>query len=283
MSEEAALTKKMNKKQKMHNIEEVYLGGATYDERRLWDEIDYAIVSIQDNYYKMGLKFLAIKEMKGHGDFKNEIQRRYADKEILSYRTIAKTMQVAKFFLDNPKLTKAQGFKQLSKGKLLALASATEDDVDEDAGTVFGLTLEDARALKIKDLQARIQAQDKKLEKQAAEIDKGREQLLTAREEVDKLKNKHRVVGQAVDELHAEARLEENTKIIEGCLIEIANTWEKDNVTPRVAALIRAAATQVFHLTSHYTEVIRCKLDDSAVPSDEALDEILEQAGIITK
>ena len=192
------------------------LNNMPWNPERIIERMTANFLSLANTCVEQGLLALYLKSRMEHGEFESALTSAFVDPGVCSIRTIRKYMRVAKFVLDNPKTAESADFMQLGISKQLMLSGASDDDIDPDENTIFGLTLDDWRALKISDLEAEINGLKSKNQKLKGELARGRDQLQEAREQIEDAKDRRRLEGK--DDKEVKRKLDDHFAMIQGTL-----------------------------------------------------------------
>jgi len=189
------------------------------------------------------------------GEFKEATKRTISDQGGPSYRTISECMKIAKFVADHPEFD-LKKLRELGKTRLLMLASASDDEIDEEEGNVYGMTFDDLRARKIKDLEADRDAWRNKYDKSRSELRQGRDQLADAKEEIARLTDRNKLVGKGNKEMQKILDREFNCihgsfEMVLGDLIK-GKPGSLAGISPHQVSLINGWFTSVKDLWEEY-------------------------------
>jgi len=244
-----------------HEATELYLDGMPYRLDTVLDRMIGGFISIQRNFIDIGMGALSIKHVHGHGEFLKIIDKTFVKTGICSDRTIRNAMSVAKFIAENPKLARRANLTELERYKQLMLAGAKEEDIDEEAGTIYGLDPEEIKAATAKELrEAR-----KKIESLKAENEKGREQLVKEREEKEYYKNRHKLLGK--DEAEAVKILDTHYNVIKASLLQVFEQIDLKKMSPDLQAKVRGFAGAVYVMVEDMHEGFCIRLDKHKDPN----------------
>jgi len=259
----AEFTEQADKLAVAQEVSEKFLDGQPYRLQDVLERMAMDLKAVQHGYIDLGRCALAIKEVHGHGEFQKIIQERFEDPGIVSYRTVARAMAVAETYTRLP-INDRLSFLELGKTKQLMLAAASDEDIDEEAGTVFGLTFDDIKAMKAKEVKERIAKLEKKVEKQKEVIDKGKQQLEEARLALRYEKEKGRIIGE--EEAEFDRKLQGYVDSIEGQLVYWGEQIEPKRLSERQQRRILGAAMQTVELVEAFAEKVRVALDQGVAP-----------------
>ena len=178
---------------KLAEIDTKYGDLEPYNRGRIEQEAKFYLNQSAQSMLEAGKRFVLLKEHEDHGNFLTSLE-----KIGIAKRAAQKMMQVAVKFLDDAGLPKAPTLALLPASKLYELALMDDDDIEAltEAGTVAGLSLEDADKMTTRELRAEI----RKLKKEKKDAE---EKILSDRDIQDQLlqdKNKK------IDELDREIR-----------------------------------------------------------------------------
>jgi len=187
------VAKQLEKLDQAREVGEKFLDGRPYRQSECLDMMKMAVSAIMRDYVLLGKYALAIKEMSGHGEFEKIIQREFEEPGIMSIRTIYRAMQVAQFSIDHPS-PKFSYFQELQQTKKLMLSAATDDDVDEAEGTIYGLSSEEIKAASLKNLKALITKQDLAIAGLKKSASEGETQISDLREKLKIARDAHRLL-----------------------------------------------------------------------------------------
>lgn len=243
---------------------DLFLDGMPYRLDDVVNRMAGDLVSIQNNFIDIGMCALSIKHVHGHGKFMDVVEEKFEKPGICSSRTIRNAMKVAQFISDNPKLEKFSNLTALSKMKQLMLAGAKEEDIDEDEGTIFGLTMDEIKAKKVKELKKHVSSLTGEVEDLTAENEKGSEQLNKMREKYDRIKEKYKYIGEK--EEAAEEILDETFNLIHAHLASVVDQIDKKKMSPRLQAKVRAWIGGVCVLVDEYNTGVCTKLSKHKDP-----------------
>ena len=186
----------MDKTRIASEASEKYLGGRPYRLEDVLERMAGDLVAVHHSFIDLGRCALAVKDVHGHGEFEKIMYERFEEPGIASLRTIRRAMHVAQFAISLGKSDSLSYFNELPKMKQYMLSAATDDDISDD-GAIFGISPEDIRALKIKDLEAIIAEQKISLEGKDKALQRGREQNEELREKLSKARASTTFMGAA--------------------------------------------------------------------------------------
>lgn len=245
-------------------VEKEILGGDSYSTEGLIYRMQRSLANMLNDKIDLGRCALAIQEMVGQGNFQKLMKENLVSSGMISLRSIYNSMGLARFVLAHGG-GKIDYIRELPRMKQLMLAGAPDDQVDEEAGTIFGMSEMDIKGAKIADLKAIIEKLNDKVEKQKTDLARGKEQLTEAREKIDRVENAHRFV-QGEDEKIFNAKLGKYKTSIQAILLWMSE-WDPAKGSPSENAAWLAAWFEISTMidTEHAEALRRARQNGAPV------------------
>lgn len=248
-------TEQLAKLDKAHEVGLAWMGGEPYTLSGALNGMAACIHDISRSFCILGRYAMAIKEMSEEKTFVKVMREKFEEPGICSLRTIYNSMAVAKFAKD--KGIHFDYFRELPKMKQLMLSAAGDDEIGED-GTIFGLSPDEIKSTRVKDLRKIIEKQKEELLAQSEIIEQGRDQVMDLREKVKGLKDRTKILG--ATEQDTREKLEKDEDLIRGILDARADEITPSKLTPSQVVLIKAHIAAVDALVETWADEVARKL-----------------------
>jgi len=262
-AEIASIVPEQSQSEIRRRVEKEILGGDSYSTEGLIYRMQHTLANMLNDKIDLGRCALAIKEMVGHGAFVKIMNENLVSSGLISLDTINRSMKLAKFMLAHGG-GKINFLSDLPRMKQLMLAGAPDDQVDEEAGTIFGLSEQDLKAIRINELRDQIEKLTGKVATQKEELARGREQLTIAKDRADRYGNAYKFVhGEAEAAMMAKVR-----KCVDSCqanMMRLAE-WDPAQGSPAENAAWHAAYIEIATMVEQYCGDSATRLRQVGVP-----------------
>lgn len=158
------------------DIVERFGDGHPYERGRVLSEVRFFMAQASEGILQTGKRLILIKEHEPHGEWTEIVTQQLG----MNKRTAQVAMQVAAKFLAPALASKSAAYALLGTSKLLDLVAEPDEDLAElaEGGTLAGHTIDEVRAMSVKELRAAltdarkaIDAKDKVIKAKSKKLD----------------------------------------------------------------------------------------------------------------